>query len=918
MKRVKFSIFVAVFLASIFAFAAETRAGIWGYSEIEYKSSGNRIETYSYTLVDYPDWYYYDAGIDTYLVDQNYNYLDGGYEFGSYIVEVSNETPATAGMAYGILSDHYVEPLVYCPECYPGAGYYDPYGFSSAKALEGVQQTFDVGELPEASTSSLEIRQSEREGESESTYTSQGAIYVGSIWLTIRAPLGDPHIDSISPNGFPAGTDATFLLRFHGQNLSPRGDTGIVPTVNVSGGSGVTVVARPAYEDPTGLESEITVSADAPVGDRTLTITVGNKTSNAVTFRVGDRSPIITGMSPPEANAGESVTVTINGTGFGLNPQVQIDGLGVNPTIHSQSSTQIVATFSVADSTYAGERTVKVRSQGVSGTGFILVPGNSDTSNGTPFNVFKPTVTLQEINLVPKGGTQTVRLTVQNAKPTTDTYVVLEQLSNGSGNARFTNGATGYLMQGNLDGNLVIEGLAESTEVDKYVLKVRTDGAPLKTDNFTVYSVAFDDAARGQNGEPGCSGFDDTPSLPYLLVPKNGSNTAKVKVLPTALTANIALEGDSQNGISVSPTSVAGGTNTITVNAGNNTGDFSVLAKAPGGSSPAATLKIAARPRINKTVIFHTLAEDNDDVQAIPFSAQNTPQGAPNTIAIKPNIKKTGTMTTALSGDDTRELRAIGLRSYFVITTGPDGIRQTPKALGVDDIELIDIGKGEANTACVTAGANLFRDTDLDALNDDILATDSNGTEYINSGANGLCETRANNTDLAPAVSDPTKVPTVQSLQDYLNNTAWGRQANVYFTVTRGINDQVNYDMNRDGQLSSQNPLALPEINAIVDKAKNSNYNYNIYYVGTPILPLLDANGNPNGDRPGGFTNRSGGDTWIGTIFTGSVERTTGHEAGHLLGIAYESTNTYDLMFGKTTTTNPCQVRKSDWDVVNP
>ena len=908
MKRFNFSIFIVMFLVSLFAFVGEAQAGIWGYSEIEYKSSSNRIETYSYTLVDYPDWYYYDAGIDTYLVDQNYNDLDGGSEFGSYIVEVSNQTPATAGMAYGVLSDHYVEPLVYCPECYPGAGYYDPYGYSS-NTQRGSEQDFDSGAKPESNSSSLEVSQ----GKAESTYTSGGLIYVGSIWLTIQAPLGDPHIDSISPSGFPAGTDATFLLRFNGQNLSPRGDTGITPVVNVSGGSGVTVVARPAYEDPTGLEAEITVSADAAVGDRTITVTVGNKTSNAVTFQVGDHSPVITGITPPEANAGESVTVTINGTGFGLNPQVQIDGFGVNPTIHSQSSTQIVATFSVADSTYAGERTVRVKSLGASGTGFILVPGNTDTSNGKAFNVFKPLVTVQEVNLVPKGGTQNVLLKVENAKDTTSTYISVEQLSSGAGNADL-NGPTGFTVYGNQNGNIVIRGLAASTEVDKYVLKVRTDGAGTKTDNFTVYSVAFDDAMRGQNGEPGCSGFDDTPTLPYLLVPKNGSNTAKVKVLPSALTANITLEGDSQNGISVSPSSVSGGDQTITVTAGNATGDFSVLAKAPGASSAAATLKIAARPKIVKNVIFHTIAEDNDDVQAIPFSAQNTPQGQPNTLALKPNGKRNGTLTLTPSGDDVRERQTIGGRLFFVITTGPDGIRQTPKGEGTDDIELMDVGHGQANTVCVTAGSNLFRDTEGDALNDDIVATDGSGREYINSGGNGLCETKANDTDIARTAG----VPTAQSLENYLNNTTWGKQANVFFRVTKGIDDQVNYDMNRDGQLSSEPPLVLSEVNPIVTKAKDTSYDYNIYYIGTPIRRLLDPSGNPTGPRPGAFTNRSGGDTWVGTIFDGSIEYITGHEAGHLLGIGYESTNAYDLMFGVSSASNPCQIRKRDWDVVNP
>ena len=69
--------------------------------------------------------------------------------------------------------------------------------------------------------------------------------------------------------------------------------------------------------------------------------------------------------------------------------------------------------------------------------------------------------------------------------------------------------------------------------------------------------------------------------------------------------------------------------------------------------------------------------------------------------------------------------------------------------------------------------ANGFRDTVPEG--DDRVS----GSGII-AGPNGICDTEANDSPLAPS-----NVPTAQAVQNYLNTITWGPQANVFFTVTR-------------------------------------------------------------------------------------------------------------------------------------
>lgn len=206
------------------------------------------------------------------------------------------------------------------------------------------------------------------------------------------------------------------------------------------------------------------------------------------------------------------------------------------------------------------------------------------------------------------------------------------------------------------------------------------------------------------------------------------------------------------------------------------------------------------------------------------------------------------------------------------------------------------MGNGKANAICVTKGENGFRDSTPSG--DDIVTDDDD----IHTGPDGLCNTPANASNLVP-----TTCPTAAQLQSYLNDTIWGRQANVYFTVTKS-DYTVNYDLDRSGTLAhpSKGPAPNPaEGQAISSVAKDTSVDYNIYYVFARDYSI-------------GTTRIDLGETWTAADGANSPVNHTAHEIGHLLGIGYESFNDEDVMLFEGRASNPCRVIKRDWDTVNP
>jgi hypothetical protein len=98
----------------------------------------------------------------------------------------------------------------------------------------------------------------------------------------------------------------------------------------------------------------------------------------------GSVPPTITGFTPGRGLIGNSISVTIDGIGFGTNPTVQVSGNGVTATVGSGSGdTQIEATFAITTGATAGNHAVTVTNNSVSPAQtsssqnwFVQIPGD--------------------------------------------------------------------------------------------------------------------------------------------------------------------------------------------------------------------------------------------------------------------------------------------------------------------------------------------------------------------------------------------------------------------------------------------------------------------------------------------------------------------------------------------------------------
>ena len=421
---------------------------------------------------------------------------------------------------------------------------------------------------------------------------------------------------------------------------------------------------------------------------------------------------------------------------------------------------------------------------------------------------------------------------------------------------------------------LYVEGINASAAPRDVHLRLRytTEGNQQIDDDIrlTVLTVEFKENAP-------CAGFDPTLNPPWLMVPlpAGGNNKANAEITPAAAAANVDFESAAIAKATVAPATASESPEIVTVTSVAE-GETEVHAKV--GSGICAKLGVDVCKKITKTIKIHAITEDNDDVQTIPVG-----KGKPNQVAITAGANST--LDSTPGGDD----QVAGT----TITTGADGICNT--TVSGDDVQAIAVGNGKANENCVTAGVNACRDTKTSG--DDTVVGDD-----ITTGPDGICDTIANATDIVP-----TTDPSAADLQNYLNNTTWGKQANVHFTVTKA-SMQVNYDLDRSGTLAHPSRGSAPnpaEGEAISTAAKDGSVDYNIYYV-------YDR------DYSIGTTIPSRGETWTAANGANSAVNHTAHEVGHLLGILYESSNIEDVMLSYGSSANPCRVIKRDWDTVNP
>jgi Bacterial Ig-like domain (group 2) len=107
--------------------------------------------------------------------------------------------------------------------------------------------------------------------------------------------------------------------------------------------------------------------------------------TGTATAKVGDTTPVITGMDPNEWQASSTTTVIFTGQGFGTNaPTVTFSpNPGINYTLSSYNDTQIVANISTPN--WGGVVNVTVTSNGYNGQGFQS-NGNGQSAQSAPMN----------------------------------------------------------------------------------------------------------------------------------------------------------------------------------------------------------------------------------------------------------------------------------------------------------------------------------------------------------------------------------------------------------------------------------------------------------------------------------------------------------------------------------------------------
>ncbi len=924
-------LFLLVFFGS-FLTSVHAQSG-YGYSLLRTYTNANQnqsIHAESGTILDYGYAYYYDPGLEATVYKNSYVFLHQDRVLAPGYTGIIRylDTEAAFDDVFRLHTDHYVGAYRYYTTSqgpryvdYFGLNYYSgnypsPYGFLQGPTGYYYYRIYKVA-------------------------TTQ-------VQLTIpRPPL---HLASIDQTGFPPGTNLVTSLR--GTGLFGSGQS-----VHVSG-SGVTARVRPNQLPNTieVLEIEIDIDDNAARGDRQLTLTVGGVTSNAITFRVGDNSPLITDMTPPQGNTGDNVTVTITGSHFGFNPELLVDGAGVHATIlQGATTTQIRAVMSIADATYIGDRGVTVKSHGYSGNGFQQVPGTSDTSNAVDFNVTapQPKVTYPDIGSIEKGTIKIITVLIERVPDGIETrFNFINQTEHQStdpdkhwisGEARFDdgseNGLTEFTVTGSGNKQLMIRGWQRSSSKNNVELQATLNNGDTKKKSFTVSSVEFLEKDE-------CTGYDgvefkrnNTIQDRYIFVPKSGSNQVKARVIPSGATGDFKFVSSDTANFTISPATVNSTSEQVITLTANASVGRNVQITVKGNNNDASNryaefINPKVLTRLEKKVVMYAVTESNDDVKAIPIG-----QGQPNHTAYVVLNGPNGVLDTTPDGDDNLSITPYYERPpdqrnnprLWRVLTGTDGILDTPlkgddqmyvpgSAAQADLYNPIPIvGNGTPNATCITSGANNFLDT-IDRGGDDQETVDPNNSalKVVNAGANGRCQTDNNDHDISPP-----SLPSVTEVQNYLNNTTWGRQANIYFTVTRGQDFTVNFDLDRDREFNEAPtpPSRISNEAAAIRNFRNDGTALNLYYFGMLIKPTISTSPRPTAYSY--FPLESG---WFGT--QGLAKQTAAHEIGHLLGrtgpTPLDSHSPVgedyypDLMYPTyLPAINQCRVRNPDWSKVN-
>jgi hypothetical protein len=173
------------------------------------------------------------------------------------------------------------------------------------------------------------------------------------------SPSGTPQASGVTPPTGAQGTTVTVTIAGDGFTI---GDTAAV----VITGSGVTV-SNVRVQSATTAVATLTIARSAPLGSRKLTLTTSTGgTSPDLTFTIVPPAPTLTAISPTNATAGTSVSLTLTGTNFIKNATtVAVSGSGITVgQVTVQKSTALTVALTIGSGAAPGARDVTVKTAG--------------------------------------------------------------------------------------------------------------------------------------------------------------------------------------------------------------------------------------------------------------------------------------------------------------------------------------------------------------------------------------------------------------------------------------------------------------------------------------------------------------------------------------------------------------------------
>lgn len=166
-----------------------------------------------------------------------------------------------------------------------------------------------------------------------------------------------PQLTSLAPASGNQG--ATLSVNVTGNNFV----TSATNTLALSG-TGITI-SNVAIPNASTATATLTIASDAPLGQRSLTITSSGATSSSINFTVTAAAPALINIAPNSALAGSGVVATLTGSGFVSGATLALAGVGVSVSdVTVVSSTSITARFTVDAAAEFGARSVTVTSAG--------------------------------------------------------------------------------------------------------------------------------------------------------------------------------------------------------------------------------------------------------------------------------------------------------------------------------------------------------------------------------------------------------------------------------------------------------------------------------------------------------------------------------------------------------------------------